>query len=361
MCGTDCDDAAGAIHPTQIDVCNDLDDDCDDNVDEGALRPTFTADCDGDMHGALGGETVSECAAPAGPPPSCAAGADRARWAELADDCDDGDGARYPGAMEICDGVDNDCDGALDGPDEDDDVDGYADACAGAGARDCNDGCPTCFPGGPTPAACDALDHDCDGSVDEGTLHTWYRDADGDGIGDGAAATASACLAPGGYVAGAGDCNDAEMLTGTCGAPISCVRGACGCSVALLHGRDYLDLDGGVVTMTGAPSSVSDIYPEWAGDPTMPPIPWYVRVRTGVQHQHLPGRSFASVTAADATALQTLPIDQRFTTDRVIIVRSNAGVLYKLGLPRRVTIGGFDTLELVYAPLGAPPAGFRCP
>jgi hypothetical protein len=58
------------------------------------FKKTFYADVDGDTkHGGAG---VSECAAPAG-------------YAELKDDCDDGDPFTYDGAQELCDGRDNDC------------------------------------------------------------------------------------------------------------------------------------------------------------------------------------------------------------------------------------------------------------
>ena len=85
-------------------------------------------------------------------------------------DCDDADATVYPGAEEVCDGLDNNCDGMIP-PEEltDSDGDGWV-ACL-----DCDDGDPTVYPGAPE-LECDEKDNDCDGM-----LHPFERDADGDG------------------------------------------------------------------------------------------------------------------------------------------------------------------------------------
>jgi hypothetical protein len=109
-------------------------------------------------------------------------------------DCDDGDPAVAVGLQEVCDGVDNDCDGLVDGADPelaDDDGDG-ADDCV-----DCDDTDPTIAPG--MLEACDGLDNDCDGLVPLDEV-----DADGDG--------ASPCE---------GDCEDSDPDAGV-GAPEAC-------------------------------------------------------------------------------------------------------------------------------------------
>ncbi len=106
-------------------------------------------------------------------------------------DCDDSDATVYPGAPEICDGQDNDCDGH--GDDADGDGDGYT-ACDG----DCDDTEPDAYPG--NPEVCDSIDNDCNGIVDDGV----GDDDDGDGV--------TVCQ---------GDCDDSDPNTYP-GAPDPC-------------------------------------------------------------------------------------------------------------------------------------------
>ena len=142
----DCDDHRDDVFPGADELADFVDNDCDGTIDDGTER--FDDDGDG--------------------------------FTELTGDCDDADAAVHPDARdEAYDGIDQDCSGS----DEDDlDGDGVAfDA-------DCDDGDPSVFPGAEELA--DGLDNNCDGEVDEGTVND---DLDGDG-----------------WSAADGDCDDAD-------------------------------------------------------------------------------------------------------------------------------------------------------
>jgi len=84
-------------------------------------------------------------------------------------DCDDANQGINPGVDEICDGIDNNCNDVVDeGPDAD--GDGYT----SCNSVDCNDYDPSIYPG--ADEICDGEDNNCDGEVDEGF------DEDGDGV-----------------------------------------------------------------------------------------------------------------------------------------------------------------------------------
>jgi hypothetical protein len=86
------------------------------------------------------------------------------------------------------------------------DGDGYTagGACVGS-QNDCNDNNPSINPA--AIEVCDGIDNNCNGQTDEGVQTTFY--ADGDGYGN-AAISQQACSAPGGYVLDNTDCNDGE-------------------------------------------------------------------------------------------------------------------------------------------------------
>jgi hypothetical protein len=213
----DCDDRDAAIHPDAEEVCDGIDQDCDDDADEDATNAlTWYADDDADGYGDPD-TTTQACDQPEG-------------YVADSGDCDDGSAAANPEGVEICDGEDQDCDGltdeeATDAPawHADTDADGYGDAsvvtydCSQpsgyvADATDCDDAASTTFPG--AAETCDDIDQDCDDETDEDAVDpaTWYADGDGDGFGD-ATSTSAACDQPSGYVADATDCDDASSTT----------------------------------------------------------------------------------------------------------------------------------------------------
>ncbi len=157
-------------------------------------------------------------------------GHDASAWG--GEDCDDAESAVHPDATEMCNGADDDCDGATDEDDAADALPFYADAdedsfgdagaphaaCAlPAGhvtdATDCDDADATIHPS--ATEFCNGADDDCDGTIDEDEAAdalTWYADSDVDAFGD-PGATTLACTVPLGFVGDATDCDDAVAST----------------------------------------------------------------------------------------------------------------------------------------------------
>ncbi len=173
--------------------------DCDDDEPAVNLAPTWYEDRDSDGYA---GGSLEACSQPVG-------FTDGSALVSLADvDCDDDDALVNPVAAEVCNEVDDDCDGAID---EDVTVPFYADV-DGDLLGDPAVSVQACV----VPADHVADDTDCDDADDTvGAATTWYHDGDADGY---AGATQAACLAPDGYTDGSGlastsavDCDDAAV------------------------------------------------------------------------------------------------------------------------------------------------------
>jgi hypothetical protein len=202
--GNDCDDSDAARHPGNLEVCDGDDEDCD---------PTTLGEVDADRDGHI----ATACCNPTSAGAMCG------------DDCDDARSAVNPTGVEVCDGIDQDCDTRFDEGVQalgyiDADFDGYGVGmapateryCAGtlgfaAASGDCDDANPARNPG--QLEICDMVDNDCDAMVDDGTREVdWFLDRDGDGYGSRASGVVRSCNPVPGATLLDNDCNDADPL-----------------------------------------------------------------------------------------------------------------------------------------------------
>jgi len=147
----DCDDNVATVHPGSSEICDGRDNDCNGQIDENLPISTYCQDDDGDGHGVRGKATVQGC----GP----------TRGFGLCDnDCDDADKTIYPGAQELCNSIDDNCDDRID-----EDV---RPSCGIGWCRRYASGCDStslCVPELPRKEECNLFDDDCDGIDDNGT------------------------------------------------------------------------------------------------------------------------------------------------------------------------------------------------
>ena len=222
----DCDDDDPDINPSAPEICDNKDNDCDSYIDDSdsswviGTNNIFYGDGDGDGYGSSG-TVIEACNAPAG-------------MVENYQDCDDSNRYVNPDAIEVCDGVDNDCNNLTDDQDpdvelstatkafRDSDNDGYGTPdqssyfCALPSgwvidSTDCEDSNPYINPG--MTEYCDGIDNNCNMIVDSDAVdqNFLYPDIDGDGFGD-SSSSIYICGSQSGYVLNSSDCNDSNAL-----------------------------------------------------------------------------------------------------------------------------------------------------
>ena len=213
----DCDDNNPAINPGVMEICDGIDNDCNGFIDDAIPIFTYYLDLDSDGFGdpAFSMDTC-DTNIPSG-------------YVANGMDCDDTNTAIHPDAEELCDEIDNNCNGLVDDAipiytyyrDADNDNFGdeaeQLDTCstlppAGfvTNNQDCDDSNDLVHP--TMMELCDDIDNDCNTLIDDGlAIFTYFRDADADGFGN-PVDSIETCLisAPEGYIDNSLDCDDSN-------------------------------------------------------------------------------------------------------------------------------------------------------
>jgi hypothetical protein len=190
--GEDCDDTNPDIYPGAVELCNGFDDDCDMRIDDDdpdmplAEESNWWPDLDEDGYGDEDAEVLKSCA-------------QRPLTADNFADCNDEEPLVNPDGIEVCNGLDDDCDGLFDDDDPDTDVDlapiWYPDNDLDGFGVPSDDAVQSCAP--PEPTGWSLYDTDCDDEdPTTGPTTDWWPDTDGDGFGAGDPLGVSECEAP---------------------------------------------------------------------------------------------------------------------------------------------------------------------
>ncbi len=148
----DCDDYDDVAYPGAAELCNQQDDNCDGQVDENATPVELWPDEDGDgYYDVQSGDPEIGCVGLKG-------------YAALSGDCQPSDPALHPDADELCNYLDDDCDGDID--------ERVRPVCGEGWCARASETCDAedCIPGDPEPERCNYLDDDCDSEIDEGDI-----------------------------------------------------------------------------------------------------------------------------------------------------------------------------------------------